>query len=34
MLHGNLLLHGWTLSDTSFNTTELPQYMLLERSSA
>ncbi len=30
MLHGNLLLHGWTLSDTSFYTTELPQYMLLE----
>jgi hypothetical protein len=30
MLHGNLLLHGWTLSDVSFYTTELPQYMLLE----
>ena len=30
MLHGNLLLHGWSLSDTSFYTTELPQYMLLE----
>ena len=30
MLHGNLLLHGWNLSDTSFYTTELPQYMLLE----
>jgi hypothetical protein len=30
MLHGNLLLHGWVLSDVSFFTTELPQYMLLE----
>jgi hypothetical protein len=30
MLHGNLLLHGWWLSDVSFFTTELPQYALLE----
>ena len=30
MLHGNLLLHGWQLSDVSFYTTELPQYMLIE----
>jgi hypothetical protein len=30
MLHGNLLLHGWWLSDVSFYTTELPQYMLVE----
>jgi hypothetical protein len=30
MLHGNLLLHGWRLSDVSFWTTELPQYMLVE----
>jgi len=30
MLHGNLLLHGWTLSDVSFYTTELPQYLLVE----
>jgi hypothetical protein len=30
MLHGNLLLHGWQLSDVSFYTTELPQYALLE----
>jgi len=30
MLHGNLLLHGWMLSDVSFYTTELPQYMLIE----
>ena len=28
MLHGNLLLHGWWLSDVSFYTTELPQYTL------
>jgi hypothetical protein len=31
MLHGNLLLRGWQLSDVSFYTTELPQYMLIER---
>jgi hypothetical protein len=30
MLHGNLMLHGWLLSDVSFYTTELPQYMLIE----
>ena len=30
MLHGNLLLHGWILSDVSFYTTELPQYLLVE----
>ena len=30
MLHGNLLLHGWSLSDVSFYTTELPEYMLVE----
>jgi hypothetical protein len=30
MLHGNVLLHGWTLSDVSFYTTELPQYMAVE----
>ena len=30
MLHGNLLLHGWTMSDVSFYTTELPEYMLVE----
>jgi len=30
MVHGNLLLHGWTTSDVSFYTTELPQYMLVE----
>jgi hypothetical protein len=30
MLHGNVLLRGWTVSDVSFYTTELPQYMLVE----
>jgi hypothetical protein len=29
--HGNVLLHGWVLSDVSFYTTELPQYLLIER---
>ncbi len=31
MLHGNVLLHGWYLSDVSFITTELPQWVMLER---
>ena len=30
MLHGNPLLRGWTLTDVSFYTTELPEYMLVE----
>jgi hypothetical protein len=30
LLHGNILLHGWTLSDVSFYTTELPQYAIIE----
>ena len=30
MLHGNPLLRGWELSDVSFYTTELPQYVLVE----
>ncbi|HTP17138.1 MAG TPA: hypothetical protein VMK13_15055, partial [Streptosporangiaceae bacterium] len=29
MLHGNPVLHGWWLSDVSFYTTELPQYVLV-----
>src|ERR1700733_848828 len=29
MLNGNLLLSGWTTSDVSFYTTELPEYMLV-----
>jgi hypothetical protein len=31
MLHGNLLLHGWTLTDVSFYTTELPEYLAVEQ---
>ncbi len=30
MLHGNLLLHGWTVGDVSYYTTEIPEYMLVE----
>jgi hypothetical protein len=30
MLHGNLLLRGWTTSDVSFYPTELPQYLLID----
>jgi len=30
MLHGNWLLHGWSLTDVSFYTTELPEYILVE----
>jgi hypothetical protein len=30
LLNGNLLLHGWWVTDVSFYTTELPQYALLE----
>jgi hypothetical protein len=30
MLHGNLLLHGWTLTDVSFYTVDVPEYMLVE----
>jgi hypothetical protein len=30
MLHGNLLLRGWSLTDVTFYTTELPEYMLVE----
>jgi hypothetical protein len=30
MLHGNVLLRGWTVSDVSFYTTELPEYALVE----
>lgn len=29
MLHGNWLLKGWTVTDVSFYTTELPEYMLV-----
>ena len=30
MLHGNVLLRGWTTGDLSYYTTELPQYALVE----
>jgi len=30
ILHGNLLLRGWAMSDVSFYPTELPQYAVLE----
>ena len=30
MFHGNWLLKGWTLTDVSFYTTELPEYILVE----
>lgn len=30
LLHGNGLLRGWTLSDVSFYTTELPEYAAVE----
>ncbi|MGH3171688.1 MAG: hypothetical protein ACRDN0_38235, partial [Trebonia sp.] len=30
MLHGNLLLRGWHVTDVSFYTTEMPVYMLVE----
>jgi hypothetical protein len=30
LLHGNVLLRGWTLTDVSFYTTELPEYALIE----
>ena len=30
MLHGNWLLKGWTLTDVSFYTTELPEYLVVE----
>jgi hypothetical protein len=30
MLHGNLLLHNWWMSDVSFYTTDLPEYVLID----
>jgi len=30
MLHGNVLLRGWTVTDVPFYSTELPQYALIE----
>jgi hypothetical protein len=31
MLHGNWLLRGWTVGDVSYYTTEIPEYMIVER---
>jgi hypothetical protein len=30
MLHGNWLLHGWTLGDVTYYSTEIPEYALVE----
>src|ERR1700684_3281066 len=30
LLHGNWLLRGWTFTDVSFYTTELPEYAVVE----
>jgi len=30
ILHGNVLLHGWTLGDVSFYPTELPEFVVIE----
>jgi hypothetical protein len=30
MLHGNLLLRGWNMTDVPFYTTEVPEYLLIE----
>ena len=30
IVHGNILLHGWRMSDVSFYPTELVQYALIE----
>ena len=30
MLHGNVLLHGWTIADVTYSTTEIPQYVVIE----
>ena len=30
MLHGNVLLHGWTMGDVTYYTTEIPEYALVE----
>ena len=31
MLHGNWLLGGWTVGDVSYSTTELPEYIVVEK---
>jgi hypothetical protein len=30
LLHGNLLMHGWTTTDVALYTTEIPEYLLVE----
>jgi hypothetical protein len=30
ILHGNLLMHGWTTTDVALYTTEIPEYLLVE----
>src|ERR1700689_2929 len=31
MLHGNWLLRGWTVGDVSYYTTEIPEYIIVEK---
>src|ERR1700683_5664543 len=31
MLHGNWLLRGWTVGDVSYYTTEIPEYLIVEK---
>ncbi len=31
MLHGNWLLRGWTVGDVSYYTTELPEYIIVDK---
>ena len=31
MLHGNWLLRGWTVGDVSYYTTEIPEYIVVEK---
>jgi hypothetical protein len=31
VLHGNWLLRGWTVGDVSYYTTEIPEYMIVEK---
>jgi hypothetical protein len=31
MLHGNWLLSGWTVGDVSYYTTEIPEYIIVEK---
>jgi hypothetical protein len=31
ILHGNWLMRGWTVGDVSYYTTEIPEYMIVEK---